>query len=278
MSINQTDAKLDYRAWLKEIIRKKPKQGARLTLDKLASNSGCFTKSHLSLILAGKRNLNEEKAAHLGKAAGLRGEALAYFERLVRFNQAKNSAAKERYLSELAWSKNQKAISDSTLNDARALANWHSLVVLEFVRANPSIISPILISHHLRRLLTAADVKRALALLESLGAISIEGSQIIAKDLVWRSSDEVVSLSVRNYHRSCLQLSERVLDIVPIDDREFSSVNVALSNEGIKKVKTRIKALREEILHLAAEESGANRVCQLNVQFFSLNQNPERIC
>jgi uncharacterized protein (TIGR02147 family) len=263
---------LDYRAWVRETIRSSRTSRRRFTLEQISSSMGSFTKGHLSLILAGKRNLNEEKAVCLAKAIGLKGLDVAYFERLVRFNQAKSSVAKEYYLQQLIASKRGRRTREAPLEDARLLEQWHCLVILELLRMDPGLVSPPVLATRLRGLLTVSDVKKSLAQLEASGAIRREAGRYMVKPLVWRSSDEISSTAVRAYHRSCLKLADMVLDLVPLEQREFGALNVCLSPDGLRKVKRRLKDLREEILAVAAEETRPEHVCQFNFQFFAVNE------
>jgi uncharacterized protein (TIGR02147 family) len=65
------------------------------------------------------------------------------------------------------------------------------------------------------------------------------------------------------------------LDSVEPKDREVSSVCVPVSEKTMHKIKSMIQEYRQQILNLANEDRDADRVYQLNFQFFPLSKKVE---
>jgi uncharacterized protein (TIGR02147 family) len=257
---------LDYRSFLKLRIQ----NSSKLSLQAVASRSGCMSKSYLSLVINGKRNLSPEKAALVGRAVGLKGNELKYFESLVRYNRTKEQTAKTHFLKELAILRPRRSLGRTNFEDAEVLRTWHAMVLRELVALPNFSSDPRNISILLRGLLSPSEAKRALSLLLQTKLVVQDGDQFVASEAALQSTDEIRSLAIQQYHKSCLDLGRRVLETQPLRDREFGCVNASISAESFRLIKERLKALREEILHIALKDPAPDRVCQLNFQFFQL--------
>lgn len=257
---------LDYRSFLKSRIQNSDK----LSLQTVASRSGCVSKSYLSLVINGKRNLSSEKAALVGRAIGLRGNELKYFESLVRFNRTKEQTAKTHFLRELSLLRPKKSVGRRTLDESDVLKSWHAMAIRELVTLPQFSSDPRIISILLRGLLSPLDAKRALDLLIQTKLITEKDGAYVPSEASIQTSDEVRSLLIQQYHKSCLDLGRRVIETQPLRDREFGCVNMAISADSFRLVKEKLKALREEIVQMALKDPAPDRVCQLNFQFFQL--------
>ena len=260
-------SELDYRQVLKRRIQRSPK----LSLGVVAQRAGCLSKSYLSLMINGKRTLSSEKAALIGRAVGLRGNELKYFESLVRYNGTRDPAAKKHFFKELALLRPQKVRVRGSFDSEEALASWHAMAVRELVSLPNFKPDPRHISILLKGLISPSEASRAFNLLLQTGLVVRSGEGFEAREAAIQTTDERRSLAIRKYHKSCLDLGRRIVDTQPLSDREFGSVNISISREAFEIVKTRLKELRQEIMDLALNDPAPDRVCQLNFQFFHLS-------
>lgn len=151
---------LDYRQFLLDLIAAKREKTATFSLEQLCRRAGNITKSHLSLILSGKRNLTEAKAEGLYRALDLTDAEIRYFRHLVSFNQAKNSTEREIHLNAMfVETKRRRGDSDS-INSLRILNSWHCVAIRELARLPDFNPNPRAIAARLRGLLTAPEAKK----------------------------------------------------------------------------------------------------------------------
>jgi uncharacterized protein (TIGR02147 family) len=265
---------LDYRAYLRDVIDARRSASSAFSLEALGRRTGCLTKSHLSLILAGKRSLTPQRATALGRALGLDDGELRYYERLVQFNQAKDDAGREQHLAALLADVRRRTGPNLPLESYRVLESWHGLVVRELARRPGFDPAPAAIAARLKGFLTAAEARRAVRTLVETGLLAeAADGALVPTDETIRTADEISSLAVRQYHRSCLDLAKRVLESEPVASREFGSVNLLVRPEDKPRLKDLIKTFREQVLALAAPEgASAARVTQVNVQMFDLTE------
>jgi uncharacterized protein (TIGR02147 family) len=264
---------LDYRQFLRDTFSYKRKVSAAFSLEMLGRRTGCLTKSHISLIISGKRGLTTHRAVALGRALGLGDKELSYYQHLVQFNQAKDDSEREQHLAAMMVQMGRKHGSNLSLDSYRALEDWHCLAIRELARTPNFDPNPVAISARLKGLLTLTEARRALKILIETGLLipNANGKLEPATDTA-RSSDEVNSLAIRRYHKSCLELGKRIIEQEPVEDREFGSINLLINKADRPKLKELIKNFREQILSIAANDNlDEAQVTQVNIQMFHLS-------
>ncbi len=76
--------------------------------------------------------------------------------------------------------------------------------------------------------------------------------------------------AVRNFQEETMRLAIESLKRHPREKRNISTVTVTISEKNLDKVNEMIKGFRESILKYAKDELVADKVYQLNIQFFPL--------
>ena len=71
--------------------------------------AGLGAPNYLKLVIAGERNMSPATAARFAETCGLQGDAAEYFARLVEFNQAESSAARNAAYEKLTVFKRYRA-------------------------------------------------------------------------------------------------------------------------------------------------------------------------
>ena len=74
------------------------------------------------------------------------------------------------------------------------------------------------------------------------------------------------------YHRTMIGRAVVALDDLPPADRDISSVTVTLGDDGIERLKERMRSFRRELLQLSADHPDPRRVVQINLQVFPLSK------
>jgi uncharacterized protein (TIGR02147 family) len=264
---------LDYRQYLKDFLAHKRETSPTFSLEQLGRRTGCLTKSHISLIVSGKRALTTKRATALAMALGMNSKEISYYHKLIQFNQAKEPAEKEHFLCEMMSQLGRSMGENISMKSYKVLEEWHGLAIVELARLPEFDPNPQMISARLKGLLSAQEAKRAVQLLLDVGMLKyIDDGAIVATDQTIRTSDEVNSLAIRRYHKSCLELGKKIIEIEPVTEREFGSVNVLIKPDDIQKLKDLIKNFREQVLALAQTSSVENAsVTQVNVQMFKVS-------
>jgi uncharacterized protein (TIGR02147 family) len=80
--------------------------------------------------------------------------------------------------------------------------------------------------------------------------------------------DEVQSLNIVNYHKQVSRLAAGAPDLVPREFREISAVTRGINQEAFSKIKAELVKFRKKVITIANQTEPADRVYQLNFQFF----------
>lgn len=271
---------LDYRQFMRDVCAYKREVSPAFSLETLARRSGCLTKSHISLIMSGKRQLTCQKAASLGLALGLKDRELSFYQRLVQFNQSKDDVERSQHISSMLTYLNRLPGDNLALKSYGILEDWHCLAIRELSRCDSFDSSPSAISTKLRGLMTSSEARKAFNKLIDTGIlVKHSDGKVRTSSETLRSSDEINSLAIRKYHRSCLDLAKKILDRDPVEVREFGSVNISLKPENRVRLKDLIKNFREQVLALGETDVGTETVLtQINFQMFHLSEQGDRLC
>lgn len=258
----------DYRDYLKDVISVHKKG---LSLSNLARKSQKFSKSYLSMVINGRRNLSSSKTVYLGQVLGLKSRELSFFETLVKFNQAATLNEKAFFLDQINIIKPKRVSPVLDTQHFEVLENWHALVIREMMRLPDFIEDPKWIVDRLEKRVSESDVRLALKRLQlsKIVARDKDGKLKPSSELL-TTSDEVNSIYVQKYHSSCARLAQRILEEESLQKREFASINKTLSESQFKLLKQKIKNFRDEILDLVSDDTQNEGVYQINIQLLNL--------
>lgn len=268
---------IEYRKYLRDITIVYKKPGISSSMSSLARRSQNISKAYLSLVMSGRRNLSAEKAANIGKALGLKQKELSYFENLVKFNQSKTLNEKTMLLEQIIALRPKQKKQTLNMQNYRVLENWHCLVIRELVRLKDFKEDSKWITQKLKKRLSEAEAKLAIKTLIESGLLTRdEAGRLTRSDISLQTSDELRSIAIQQYHASCFQLAQNVLQQDSVDQREFASVNKLLTKSQFAIVKEKIKRFRDELLEIFDEEQKEERaVCQINIQLLNLTKTEE---
>ena len=80
------------------------------------------------------------------------------------------------------------------------------------------------------------------------------------------------STAIRNFQIESLRLAQRALCEDPKDHRDISTVTVAVRFSDLEEIKTRIRELRQSIMHMLTDSGDPDCVYQINFQVFPLTK------
>lgn len=268
----------DYRAFLRDFYTARKELG-RVSYRAFARRAGIGSPSYLKLVVDGERNLSEEMARRFAEACGLEDDAKAFFCELVRFEQAGSSAARGVAYARLRRYRRYRELHPVEVARDEYHSHWYLPAIREMVLRRDFRAEPGWIAAELVPAIKPAEAAHALETLIELGLVVRRDDGSLAQ-----GSDELVtaevpaSLHLRNYHRQMIQRAAEALDAVPRDQRNISSVTVAVDEETAKRIDDAIEAFRRELLELSTLSGPPTRVVQVNVQLFPLTRdaNEER--
>lgn len=195
--------------------------------------------SSLSEILNGKRNVSKKLAVRILSRLGSDPKDQNKIIQLFDYTKggSKNiSAPKKKYL-------------ELSSDQFQIMSQWHHFAIMSLAETKGFTADPIWISERLG--IKTIDAEAALERLQRLEFIEWNKTKKTLKTLQGElsTSDEIASNAVRQSHFEDLKLAAQKLDDVGINERDFTSVTVAIDRNKLGQAK---KMIREFQDHLAA--------------------------
>lgn len=238
-----------------------------------AKAAGYSSPVFLKLVCDGKANLSDVGIERVANAMGLVGADLQYFRALVNFNQEKDSSKKKEVFKELRAIAKENEMTLVGEDQYDYYESWINPVLRELVPQVPEA-TPSQVADMLAFDTQAADVKKALKLLEKVGLLkkNSDGHFEQSSKAITTGNIEVSSLSVREMHRQMGELAVRSLDEVPVNERDISGLTVGISEDAYGRIAKEIEDFRRRVASIVMQDTDEDRVYRLNVQLFPLTK------
>ncbi len=265
----------DYRLFLKDSFLEMKRKNVLFSYKSFSRMAGARSASFLKLVIDNKRNLAEEGLHMVAQGLRLPDLERRYFESLVKFNQAKTHAEKDRHFKDLSRNKRFIAAKHMTAAQYQILSHWYYVAILELVRVAGDRVKDVSwLREKLHPTVELRDVKQAVSHLKECGLLVETSRGLERQDEMIASADEVWSLSVANCHVQMSGLAARAVMEEPASEREFSSLTVVTSKKSFQKAKEEIQKFRKKLHSILEQEKDGPKdfVGQLNLQLFKLSK------
>jgi uncharacterized protein (TIGR02147 family) len=264
---------MDYRSWIKDELLERVKRNPRYSARAFSRDLG-ISPAYLSLLLSGRRGLNEERAFLIAERLNWRGVRKRHFTTLVRSEAAKAPGAREAILSELESARlKAPGFSDVAIDLYRLVSDWYHFAIVELTELPGFCADPARIASRLG--ISKTEASEAVSRLLQVGLLVAEGSAL-KKGHANYSTRDVPSEAIRKAHRKLLKKAEIAIETQDREERDFSGITMAIDVKKIPEAKARIRAFRREIMDLLESSPGKNAVYQLSVQLFRLDRGKPR--
>ncbi|MCF8059967.1 MAG: DUF4423 domain-containing protein [Bacteriovoracaceae bacterium] len=148
------------------------------------------------------------------------------------------------------------------------IGHWYYFAILSLANLKGSKADPRWIASQLN--ISPEESNQAINRLERLGIIEIN------KDKSYRqispplkTTDEVPSMAIRNYHKSVLKMAQLKIDEVPVEKREYRALTISGNSKKLKRAKEIIRELKD-LVSDTLETGPSDTVYQLSIQLFPL--------
>jgi uncharacterized protein (TIGR02147 family) len=264
-------AYLDYRAYLAAVYASRKRRGA--SYRSFARRAGLRSPNYLKLVIDGERSLSAAMVERFAAACDLSPAGRRYFAHLVAFDQARTSGARERAHAAL---RRARGASRFAALEA-ALDAYHSLWYLPAIRelaSSPSFREdPAWIARQLLPRITAAQARKALAMLLELGLlVRDEAGALRQAASTVTTGPEARSAHLKRFHGTMMEHARTAMERIAAPERDVSSLTLCLGEHGLALVKNAVQRFRRELLELAELEHDGRQVVQLNFQLFPLTR------
>jgi uncharacterized protein (TIGR02147 family) len=124
--------------------------------------------------------------------------------------------------------------------------------------------------------ISPSQAEKSVELLKKLGLIEkcSHGSYQVSSKAITSGDLPSFTLAVANFQQETMKLAWEAHDRYPKDKRNISSVTLGISERGVEEITKEIEDFRNKIINIANEDEPADRVYQLNFQFFPMSSSP----
>jgi uncharacterized protein (TIGR02147 family) len=267
----------DYRKFLKDYYEAVKAKNPGFSYQVFSQKAGIRSKGFLYNIFTGARNLSKANILGLAEAMKLGKYEADYFESLVAFNQAAGLKERNHFYAKLS------AIKATGKNA------WRPQIVRKeqfefYSKLYHSVIRSIIdlrgfkedyktLAKLVSPRITPGQAKKCVALLQRLGFIKrqADGTFKVA-DKAIATPPEVANLAVTNFHQEAGTLALKALHNLSGDQRNITGMTLGISKEIYKEICVDIQQFRTKILQKAEADQNADKVYQLNFQFFPVSE------
>ena len=261
----------NFRTYLRDFYEFRKESQRGYSYRAFSKSAGFTSPNILKLVIDGERNISPEATQKFIKALSLAGQMADYFATLVKMNQAKSDADKEYYYSILQKLIPQSKKRDLNTESHKYLSHWLFPVIREMTTLKDFRDDPYWISRRLYGKASINEISQAIQFLVQEGFVEKIDGKLTMKDNMVLSSDEVKSLSIRNYHRQMLEQAKESLENIPVEEREFGALTFAIPESAVQELKFKLKQFRGELHSWAmqvAEDKGGELIIQVNAQMY----------
>ncbi len=264
---------LDYREFLKAYYEYNKKKDSQFSHRVMTRKMGFTSPNFLKLVIDKDRNIGKSSLQKIVTGLGLKKKETEYFSYLVFFIKAKSRIEKNYYYGLVSSLRSKKVISTIQKDQFKYYSDWYNIVIRELI--NNQSIDTLNFTEIAKKVIPPVlpkQVKKSIQLLEKLELIkrTKDGRYIQSSPLI-NTSNEVDSLFLKNFHDKMIELARLSLEQFPSEKREISACTVKISENGFKRLKTRLQEFREEILQIVKDDYNVDRIAQVNFQLFPLS-------
>ncbi|MBT4791667.1 MAG: DUF4423 domain-containing protein [Halobacteriovoraceae bacterium] len=214
----------------------------------------------LSDVLAGKRNFSHKNAQKVSEK--LCFSPAQYQKMLFEINQRKVIPS------------HQQEILQIKEDEFRLISKWYNIAILTLSQQEKVPASASKIAKRLG--ISTKEATHSIAILKRLNLLEMENNILKRTSLPLRTTTDIPSYAIRNYHKEHLELVRSSLDNVPVEMREICSMSLNIDPTKIKKAKDMINKFKEEFT-LEMEKTAPKEVYNLALHFYPTKITQENL-
>ena len=225
-------------------------------------------------IIVGRRKLTLKAAERLCEALTMTGVQKRYFLNLVEQKRAKSATERDSIFDERLELRQRLLPTELDRRQLAFFEHWYHAAILEILRLDEARDDAAWLSNELSPTVPESKVEDSLKLLTELGYLRRDDhrQRLYPTDVTITTGNEVIGLALVSYHRQMLKLAMDAIEGVAAEERDISALTLMATPELVAQFKEEIAGVRKRFLALAAAETHATEVVQLNMQLFPLKK------
>lgn len=262
---------LDYRVFLEDWYKREKAARKGISYRSIASKVGYSSPGFFTQILQGKTNISLETADGFADLVGLKGRARDYFLALVRWNQAKEPAARAKAHARLQKFREFR-IRNLESDQQSFLGSWHHAAIREVLGIRPFTGDFDGLAASLDPPISAEEARRSLDLLVALGLATRTSKGIVRRDSAISSAGAFPEEVTNRFFGELHGLGKRAMERFPRSQRSMSWVTLSISDKVREEIVEEIRGFRRRLLEIAQKDEKPTRIHQLTIMLHPLSE------
>jgi uncharacterized protein (TIGR02147 family) len=266
---------IDYRQYLGAVYDDLKSADPSFSYRSFARMAGSSSPNFFQHIRDRKLNISTHALAMLAKALRLSAREEEYLETIVAFDHAKTHEEKDKYFRRILQIRGQSNAVELQKEQYDFVSHWYIPVIRELVTCKSYTGDPQWIADRIIPQITLPQVKKGIALLQSLGLIlpDEDGSKWKQTDRTIATPSEVLSVAAMNYHLDAIGLGREALSRFTADQRDVRAITLGIPASKISALKSRVESFWSDLLAFANESATVEKVMQVNIQMFPMSKD-----
>jgi uncharacterized protein (TIGR02147 family) len=265
---------LDFKKYLHDAFNARARKETRFTKSYICRQVGMpNSRSFFTDVIGGKKPLSKSKVELLIPVFSLDAGEAQYFRFLVLYNQTLVKDEKEFYLDQIiALNRAPWKLVDKNAHDY--YHEWYISAIRAYLDTAEVGDDHEKIARSLYPSIAPGEARKAMGLLKRLGFIkkNERGHWKPADQILFTPADANDAI-IKRYQAKCIELSVSALYDGDVKLKSFATRTVSVSEDTRAKIKKKLDKFLTEVRSLVKnDESPAERIWQLNVQFFPQSQ------
>jgi len=256
-----------YRIFLKAWFEWKKEDNPHFSHRTFAQKANLPSHNYVMRLVSGERNLSESHLQLIAEGLKLNADETCYFQLLRELERESGSEQKTAIFRNLLDIKRKHHTVLLSGDQLLFYEKWYYPLIWEMIVHWEYADDFAKIGKMCIPALSEKEVREAVNLLIFAGLLgkNDDGTyRQISPTLT--TGDEIVAGVVRHYHRQHLIKSSQILDTIPPEQRDVSSVTVPVSQESFLKMKKVIQDCRKQLLEIAASDPSPESVYLVGFQ------------
>lgn len=268
----------NYRAYFEDLYALAKENISKYSYLKFAEDLGLGASNIIFTIIKGNRKLMFKHVRNVSDALGFDAGERKFFTSLVRLQNSNNVSERIHDYDALLDVAGSRQSRDGSKDAILFFSAWHHVLVFEALELFPQGTEPQSLARSFRVPISTTDVRDSLELLSHMGLVGEHEGRFFKKQKNLSTGSQVPGYGVIRFHLKMLELARECLgpEYRP-DERNVSSVTLAVSSEGAAKIRSILEEFRRKIFAVAEIEKAPEQLIQVNFQSFPIIETtPEK--
>jgi uncharacterized protein (TIGR02147 family) len=265
---------MDYRDLLHSYYEERKSQMPLYSYRMLGSKLG-LDASQLFRILQKEQHLPSRCVPMAKDMLCLTGRPAEYFDLLIAASRSRSQQKKQELLDK-AFALRDVRRHELSEKELQFLGQWWIATVRALLEVTRGNADPALIARSIIPPITEDQAREAIELLKDLGMVTrLPSEKLALAETHLTVSGPAKAQAVRQFQKQVMQLGANSLDTIPVEQRDISTLTMAVDEECLQELKEMAREFRRQVQKRVEECAGPDRIMHLNMALFPVAQKQE---